>query len=532
MADRSLVAKNLRGQLNFSQQWGAHGITAILGGEVREALNQPRQSLTVFGYQEDPLSQVRINPVAIYPTYISGTPERIPTTQGVSGYSLTRFVSTYANGFYTLAKKYTLSGSFRKDAANIFGLKTNDKWNPLWSSGIGWLLSNERFYKATAFPYLKLRVTYGYSGNLDPRKTPLPISSALSDPVTGFPVQRVNSLNNPSLRWEKSRQVNFGVDFRLVRDIASGSIEYYLKKGTKLYGPAPLDYTTWGRSLDIVKNVADMKGQGVDISITTNNLNRAVTWRTMWIYNYNTSKTTRYYSNDSKDFYTAGEDGNRIKPVVGWPLYSLTAYTWGGLDAKGDPQGYLDGHLSTDYNAINNSIVSKGLQSGSLKYIGSTVPLHFGSVINFLEWRRLQLSFNLMYKAGYFFKKRTFSSMDAIAGRGGHADYNLRWQQAGDEARTTVPALVYTDYPQFSERDMFYINAQPNVVRGDHVRLYYTNLAYEARLKNKAGTVVRINANAANLWILWRANRYKLDPEAPDGAPAARQYTIGINASF
>ncbi|WP_018630120.1 SusC/RagA family TonB-linked outer membrane protein [Niabella aurantiaca] len=532
LANGALITKNLRGQLNFSQHWGQHSITAIFGSEMREALTESGDALTIYGYQEDPLSQVRVNYTAAFPNYITGSPERIPSREGVTAYYITRFVSTYANGSYTFARRYTLSGSFRKDAANVFGLKTNDKWNPLWSSGIGWLLSGESFYKVSALPYLKLRVTYGYSGNLDTRKTPLPISGVGNDPTTGFMVQRISSLNNPSLRWEKSGQTNFGIDFRLEQDVVSGSLEYYQKKGTNLYGPSPLDYTTWGLSRYIVKNVADMKGHGVDVSITTKNLNGKVKWKTIWIYNYNTSKTTRYYSDQAKDFYTANDDGNRINPVIGRPLYSLTAYRWGGLDAKGDPQGYLDGKLSTDYKAIYSAAAAKGLQSGGLKYVGSTVPLHFGSVTNFLEWRQLQLSFNLMYKAGYYFKKGTFTSAEVIMGGMGRADYALRWQQPGDEAHTTVPAFVYTDYLQFNERDGFYMNAEPNVVRGDHIRLNYVNLAYEARLKNKTGTVLRIYANAANLWILWRANKYKLDPDAPYGDPAARQYTVGVNVDF
>lgn len=527
----SSVSRNVRGQLNYARVWGRHSATAILGGELDEAVDNASGGFTTYGYQDDPLSQGKVNFNTIYPTYITGAYDYIPGAPGVNSWYVKRFVSMYANGSYTFLKRYTASGSFRKDASNVFGLKTNDKWNPLWSVGVGWVLSQENFYHSRAMPYIKIRLTYGYSGNLDTRKTPLPVSAALTNTITGFPVQRISSLNNPSLRWEKSRQVNLGVDFETASKIITGSIEYYQKKGTDLYGVTPYDYTTWGRGQFITKNVADMSGRGIDVSMNTLNIDRAVRWRTFFIYNYNTSKTTKYYSDASQDVYTATGDGSMITPIVGKPLYAIAAYKWGGLNNQGDPRGYLDGVLSTDYNAINNAIAEKGLASGSIVYIGASEPVHFGSIINYLDWKGFSLSCNLMYKAGYYFKKNTFTSLELITRGIGHADYSIRWQQPGDEAVTGVPAFVYTDYPQFSERDVFYMNAEPNVVKGDHIRLHYINLAYQFRQKHKGGNL-EVYVNAANLGILWRANRFKLDPDALSDYPAPKQYTIGLRAHF
>jgi hypothetical protein len=84
---------------------------------------------------------------------------------------LNHFVSSYANSAYTYAGKYTVSASLRKDASNLFGVHTNDKWNLLWSAGASWDLSAEHFYKMNWLPYLKLRATIGYSGNVDQSKS-------------------------------------------------------------------------------------------------------------------------------------------------------------------------------------------------------------------------------------------------------------------------------------------------------------------------------------------------------------------------
>ncbi|MFT4092703.1 MAG: SusC/RagA family TonB-linked outer membrane protein [Niabella sp.] len=528
-----LVSKNLRGQLNFSHTWHQHQVSAILGSELRDAVTGPSDGFTVYGYQEDPLSYVAVDFTRAYPTIITGSYQYLPGGAGIGPKEFTRFASFYANGSYVYKRKYSLNGSLRKDASNLFGVSTNDKWNPLWSSGIGWNLSNEDFYHSTILPYLKLRVTYGYSGNVDARRTPLPISAASTNSITGFPTQRISGLNNPSLRWEKSRQVNLGLDFETKGKIISGTLEYYLKKGTDLYGETPYDYTAWGRDQYIIANVANMQGRGLDVTINTVNLNRALKWRTSIIYNYNSSKTTAYFSDDSNDFFDIN-DGSKIFPVVGKPLYSITAYKWGGLNASGDPQGYLEGQLSTDYSSIYQSANTEGLASGSIEFIGPATPVHFGSVINYLEWKGFSFSANLMFKAGYYFLKSSFTSLELITGGTGHGDYTLRWQQPGDELKTNVPAFVYTDYTQFQQRDNFYINAAPNVVKADHIRLHYINLAYDFELKTNGSTPIklRVYGNAANLGIIWRANRYGLDPDAAAGYPAAKQYTLGIRADF
>ena len=78
------------------------------------------------------------------------------------------FLSFFANAAYTFDKKYVVSGSMRRDASNLFGLTTNDQWNPFWSAGLAWNLSNEKFYHVRWLPNIKLRGSYGFNGNIDP----------------------------------------------------------------------------------------------------------------------------------------------------------------------------------------------------------------------------------------------------------------------------------------------------------------------------------------------------------------------------
>ena len=175
-----------------------------------------------------------------------------------------------------------------------------------------------------------------------------------------------------------------------------------------------------------------------------------------------------------------------------------------------------------------------GLASGSIVYIGSANPTNFGSLINEFSWKGFSLAVNISYSLGYYFRKNAFSS-DALINNGiTTSDYSKRWQQAGDETTTNVPALVYTNYPQFSIRDNFYKYSEVNVLKADNVRLQYLTLAYS--IMNKIGKLrmeqIQVYLNAANLGIVWRANKEQLDPDYPSSLQPAKSYTVGIRANF
>jgi hypothetical protein len=65
----------------------------------------------------------------------------------------------------TYKNRYIANFSARRDASNLFGVKTNDRWNPLWSAGLAWVITNEKFMdKLNWIDLLKFRTTVGHSG--------------------------------------------------------------------------------------------------------------------------------------------------------------------------------------------------------------------------------------------------------------------------------------------------------------------------------------------------------------------------------
>lgn len=525
-----LESSTARAQLDFNNTWSnIHNISAIIGGEVRQSHNYTN-NLTSYGYNADPLSYGDVDFKNGYPSFVTGYTTYIAGSPAYSDRT-NRFVSLYTNIAYTLKKKYIVSFSARRDGANVFGANTNDKWKPLWSTGAAWNISDETFYHFDLLHSLKIRATYGYSGNVDLSKTPLPTARYFGiSRFTNAQMVRINTLNDPALRWEKTGMFNIGIDFSVKGNILSGSIEYYQKKGTDLYALTPYDYTTWGFSRTIIKNVANMKGKGIDIIMTSKNIDRLVKWNTTYLFSYSDSRTTAYFTPESKLISQLLGGGSSITPIVGKPLYAIAAYRWGGLDASGNPQGYLNGELSTNYTAISEEAIAKGTE-GNIVYKGSAIPTVFGSLINTFSYKNFSASINISYKLGYSFLKSAISYNQVINGRG-HSDYAKRWQKPGDELITSVPSFIY---PTDDRRDAFYGLSEINVLKGAHVRLQYINISYALGDygKNKMPfKELQLYANISNLGILWRANKENLDPEYPSSIRPVKSYTVGIRANF
>src|SRR5690606_14017551 len=158
--------------------------------------------------------------------------------------------------------------------------KTNDKWTPLWSSGISGLVSEEKFYNSTVIPYLKIRATYGYSGNIDPSKSAETTIFYYSTPseYTNTLVSEIRNFYNPDLRWEKVRTGTIGLDFRMRNNRITGSIDYYAKEATDFYASVPVDYTVGLGYAAITMNSANMRGKGLDVELNSLNIDREFKW--------------------------------------------------------------------------------------------------------------------------------------------------------------------------------------------------------------------------------------------------------------
>lgn len=527
-ASNVIISHHGRMQLNYDLNKEEHQLNVLAGWEISNTKTSSSM-YTLYGYNDEMASSVDVDYINYYPLLSSGITSFIPGAPNVSE-TLHRFISVFANGSYTYKGKYTLSASGRRDASNAFGVTTNNRWTPLWSAGAAWKISNEKFYKSDLFPYLNFRVTYGFSGNVD-------LSLAAVTTIRLYSVSRYTkeymarytNFSNPDLKWEEDGMFNLGFDFSSKDNVLTGSVEYYKKNGRNLYGPYYVDRTVGLKVSNITKNVASMIASGWDIKINTKNIDRVFKWQTQFNLNFYKDKITKFYLDDdlADDFITGGIGYNGL---VGYPIYSVLGYRWAGLDPEtGDPLGYLNGEISRDYN----SITSTGTKIKDLKYAGPAMPQIFGTLGNSFYWKGFSLSARIKYEFGFYFMKSSIDYSQLIYNLSGHSDYGDRWQNPGDELKTDVPSFVY---PNVGGRDRFYNASEALFEKGDNIRFQYINIGYEFKLnssKKRNGLSTKIYFVVNNLGLIWRANKWGIDPDYRDTQiPPSRNYAIGLNIQF
>ena len=519
-------AEAVRGQLNINKNWGpGHTISAIMGGEIRDK-GVGGSGAIIYGYNKNTLSESAVDYVNRYPTYdnIYGGDWNI--TDGTSLTKTTqRFVSVYANAAYTQNEKYTLSGSIRRDASNLFGVSTNQKWVPLWSAGAMWRLDKESFFRVKSLSLLKLRVTYGVSGNLDPTASALTnlyyFPGAYS--ILNIPYGSIHTPPNPYLHWEKVKTFNTGLDFSFINNKVTGSLDFYVKNSIDLINSVALDPVTGFSSAN--RNSASIHSQGIDVVVNTLNINRQVKWKTMLLFNYISFKVTKNLNPPVMEGLIS--DGSYIFPVLGYNPYVIVSYKWAGLDpATGAPRGYVDGKVSQDYDAIANNPLDQQVISGP------ALPPFFGTVRNTIEWKRFSLAVNIIYKLGFYFRRPAINYSTLFSNNGSnYPEFDKRWQSPGDEKITNVPSMIY---PGDYARDNFYQWADINVERADNIRLTDIYAGYNLPIsETKALSSLELFTNISQLNILlWKANKSGLDPEVLYDVKPSPMFSFGIRGNF
>jgi TonB-linked SusC/RagA family outer membrane protein len=519
---------SIRGQFNFSENWNdKHEINAIAGYELRD-YHTTGSSNRFYGYDENHAITSKVNYLTTYPQYHNrGSSIVIPFND--SSADLTdRYISYYANGAYTYNKKYTLSGSIRFDRSNLFGVEANQQGVPLYSAGLAWNISEENFYGIKNFlPYLKLRATYGYNGNVN--KSLSAYTTALyrtGNPINTTFAEIINP-PNPELRWERVRIINFGIDFGATENRITGSIEPFFKYGKDLIGD--IAYAPSTGISTFRGNTANTKGTGIDLTLNTRNLTGAFKWDTNLIFSHVNDKVVDYDLKVPTTFYVQHAETN-MYPMTGRPFYSLYSYKWAGLDPlTGDPQGFLNGAVSKNYTGILAEATPD-----NLVYHGSARPTVFGAIRNTFSYKQFSISANISYRLNYFYRKRGLSYNSILTGQGYlQGNYSKRWQNPGDELQTIYPSLATGIN---ANRDSFFNFSEANIEKGDHIRFQDINFGYnlsKEKLPALPFNYIQFNIYANNIGLIWKASNTDIDPDYPNANfVVPRSLSIGLKAGF
>ncbi|MBE9599944.1 SusC/RagA family TonB-linked outer membrane protein [Pedobacter sp. MC2016-24] len=525
--DLTATSQSIRGQLNFNRQWNdKHSLTAIAGYELRDfhTLGNSNRS---YGYDDSHATTLGVDYLSQFPQYaIPGSLAAIPFYNSMTDLT-DRNISYYSNAAYTFLDRYTFSASARLDRSNLFGVKTNQQGVPLYSAGLAWNINKENFYSLDWLPYLKMRLTYGYNGNVNKSLSAFTTAIYITGNAINTVYAQVINPPNPELRWERVRLINMGFDFATKNNRISGTVEPYLKRGMDLIGDiafAPSSGITTFRG-----NTANTRGAGIDFSLNSRNLVGELGWQTSFFFSHVKDKVVDYVLQQPAGRYAQLSD-SEVYPLNGKPFYAVYSYAFAGLDSQsGDPQGYLSGKISKDYNQLLTSATPD-----NLVYSGPARPVNYGALRNTFTYRQFSLSANISYRLGYYFRQPGILYSSILSGQGYfQGRYNERWRKPGDELITTLPSMPAVIN---TARDDFYNLSTATVEKADNIRLQDINLSYEfgkSLQQRLTLSKLQIYLYANNIGIIWKSTKTHFDPDYPVfDYPPARTVALGIKADF
>ncbi len=268
-------------------------------------------------------------------------------------------LSFYGRAIFTIANKYIISGSIRRDGSSRFFNGTRDNvWGNFPGVSVAWKINEEDFMKSTGINTLKLRAGWGKTGQqelpqLDTNKPRnYPSYAAYNMSSQGIQYQFGDQLYymmrpdiyNPNLTWETTITKNIGLDYGFWNNRIYGSIDLFQKDTSNLIVDSPI--AAGDLSNHNLLNVGNMKNKGIEGNITVVPVKKD---RTTWEVSFNAThfnpKITNLLSRSDSSFKIdvggiAGGVGNTVQAhAVGYQPYSFLVYQQ-AYDSNGHP---LDG---------------------------------------------------------------------------------------------------------------------------------------------------------------------------------------------
>ena len=532
-----------RQQLDFNRTFAeAHNVTALLGFEMRQHYTPRNTKEMQYGYDEQTLSFPTLNWKDLYnpgvTSYLYGR-QSLSLSRNQQSETKHRFISFYSTLGYSYDQKYNLTGSVRVDQADMFGADPKYKYRPLWSVGGSWNLHREDFFYGNVVNLLKLRLTYGVSGNVDQTTTPFLRGRLLTDVRGAYPSQQYLQFNdtdlpNPKLRWEKTETTNLGIDFGMWYWL-SGSIDLYRRYSSDLLVLTELDPTV-GAQRRLINNGA-LLNRGIEVSLNaTRELAKdlQLTVRTTFAYNKNTiekvsskpSNAVEYARNPLR-YYKQGDDFNSLyayrykETTNGYPIY---------LDENGNP--------NTTFDANGVPTIKDIISEDALVRLGTMNPTFNGALSLQLRYKAFELGTMFIYAGGHKLRKDTYSINQESET---HRNITQRWTAANP---TDMPRMSF-DYPATLRRTANTVNTlwqlgDNQVVNADYIK--WRNVLFSCYIPKDICEKLRlqeakITAQLNNL-LTWCAAGDDIDPETYHlnsgrrALPVATAAFFGISFSF
>ncbi len=448
----------------------------------------------------------------------SGSPKAVG-----SNYPVEQMASFFVRAHYSYAEKYLLTATFRADGSSKFA--KGNKWGYFPSAGVAWRINQENFLKdSKVVSNLKLRASWGAVGN--PNISPYQSWALVSTPNNQYYNYIFNDqtaigstyaqIAQSSLTWEKSNQVDLGVDFGFFNSRLNGTVDVYNRNTHDLLYLVNLPIETGFDNLALV-NVGEMNNKGIEVNLNSVNIqNRNFTWNSNLNFSFNKNKITKLY----KDLQ---REGSRF---VGQNIDVIYTKRFGGIwqtneAAAASVYGKEPGDIKiVDMNRNNIN------DDDDRTFVGQSTPQYFGGFSNVLTYKNFDFTLFLTYAGGHLIYN-PFAYLNTYQPSGNMSPEYYKGYWRPDRASNTYPKLGSSAEPLY-QTDAVY-------QKGDYLRIKNVELGYTlpTHLLNRIGiNKVRVYFSAQNLYTWTEYTGFDVETTNANPYPACRSFIGGISLNF
>ena len=438
-------------------------------------------------------------------------------TKPSSSESKSRAIGFFANGNYSYDDRYFADVSVRIDGSSKFG--ADKKYAPFWSAGAGWNVHNEKFFKHTKTSMLKLRYSYGVTGNQEfsayQAKTMFQFNtdrlynSGISAALMGY--------GNPDLEWQNQYQSNYGFDFGYAKDRIRLQFNYYQKKTEGMLTSVSVAPSLGLPSNTFTSNLGKIQNKGVEVNLNAvliRDQGKDFEWSVMLQAAHNKNKIMEI----STALKNINEKNNQDKTTPaavyeeGESMSAIKAVPSLGIDPTTGQELFMkkDGTITYTWDATDKVIC------------GDSEPKVFGNVGTNLYWKGWNLNMVFKYDLGADYYNSTLAERVEGANPRYNADrrvLNNRWKEPGQHAL----------YKNIKEYTTTYISSR-FVQKENTLQLTSLSLSYDLNREwiRKFG----LNTMRLSFYMndVFRASTVK--NERGLDYPFQRSFVFGLNIGF
>jgi TonB-dependent starch-binding outer membrane protein SusC len=439
-----------------------------------------------------------------------------------------RLVSKFLNTNYSWKDRYFLSGSVREDASSRFA--KNFQSAVFWSIGGGWNIHNENFFRADWVNELRIRGSYGYTGNqgIDNFESQ-GLYSAGSDYNFGSGLT-ISQLANDNLTWEKNIPLDLGLEFSLLKGRLSGTFDWYKRISSQLLVNQSIPSVNGVTSITV--NNGAMENKGIELSISSVNIAPASRNGFKWVTDFNFTRNRNRITEIDSLFSNNGAYFRR----VGNDYYTHYQRAYAGVNpANGEALWYTSSAKDSTTNVFTTGLPRVAS--------GSALPKFFGGITNSFSYQGFQLSFQIYMFWGnriydeYGYLQKTDANLGFSDQSNGMSryEYERRWTTPGQV--TDVPKAVFLG----TQSSAGSYESTRFLYDGSYIRLRDVSLSYSLPKNTIAKAKLngaRIYMRGQNLYTFVKDKRFNTDPEVGiDGVmsqrpPVFRTILFGIDITL